>query len=121
MIELWLGVTPNDTYFKMPEFDAEDFAAEVDKYYEGKIPYTDILHRTAAEQPESTEEDLVKNGSPAPSLDEMFSWLPPDAPDAKTTLSAEERYEALLKATEGLKVNGPEGKGETGKNAKPKS
>ena len=117
------SLTPNHTKFKMPEFDAEDFAAEIDRYYEGKKAYTEILHRTAAEQPESTEEDLAKNGRPAPpSLDEMFSWFPQKAADDEATpSSAEERYEALLKETKEFKINGPKGKGETGKNVKSKS
>ena len=106
----------------MPDFDSEDFAAEIDKYYEAKAAYTDLLHQTAKEQPESIEEDLVKNGRPAPkSLAEMFGWSPPKAPSTQTNLSADERYEALVKETQELQVNGASKKGDSSKNAKSKS
>ncbi len=57
----------------MPEYVASDFWAEVEKYYEAKGPYTELLQSFATREP--SENGKAEQQLPMPGImDEMNGW-----------------------------------------------
>ncbi len=57
----------------MPEYVASDFWAEVEKYYEAKGPYNELLQSFATREP--SENDKAEEQLPMPGImDEMNGW-----------------------------------------------
>lgn len=103
----------------MLEYVAEEFWAEVDKYYEDKAPYTQQMLDAATREP--TEVDNVEQERPLPSiLDEKNGWPFPADPKGKTSSSKDAINEIIDKAMKDLKIKDVDGKQEPAAKKGPK-
>ena len=96
----------------MPEYVAADFWSEVDKYYEAKKPYTELLQSAATRKP--LEEDKAKQQRPIPSiLDEINGWPHQQVSNHQTGPSTDPGNETISEDMQDLKVEDVNGKQET--------
>jgi len=96
----------------MPDFVASDFWAEVEKYYEAKGPYTELLQRSATREPSETEK--AEQNIPIPGiLDEMNGWPHQRVSKDEMRSSKDLDSESIRKILQDLEINDS--------NVKPKS
>ena len=101
-------------------YNSEEFAKEVEDYYNAKTAYTDLLYSTDRSKKTKENEDQSSNTGPR-FLDDLFQddftkGLGP--PDYR---SLEERLKELTKSTEEVELKGANEKFENVKDANAKS
>lgn len=99
----------------MPEYVASDFWAEIEKYYEAKGPYTELLQRFATRQP--SEDDKAEQQLPMPGImDEKNGW-PHQRVSKDETPSSEglDDRETMSKILHDLEIDDSNGKPKSSK------
>ena len=78
----------------MPEYVAENFWSEVEKYYESKAPYTKMMLDAASREP-SEEDKAAVEGTIPRTTDEKDS-LPDTQADKNKTSSPKDKIDEIL-------------------------
>lgn len=93
----------------MPEYVAADFWAEVEKYYEAKGPYTELLQSFATREP--SENDKAEQQLPMPSImDEKNGWPHQRVSKDEIPSSKDLDSETMSKILRDLEVHDSNGK-----------
>jgi len=93
----------------MPEYVASDFWAEVEKYYEAKGPYTELLQSFATRGP--SENDKSEQQLPMPGImDEKNGWPHQRVPKDKIPSSKDLDSEVMSKILQDLGIHDSNGK-----------
>ena len=101
----------------MPEYVAEDFRSAVDKYYEAKTPYTQLLHNAAAREP--SENDRLEQERPANNIwDDRYGWPGQNVSEDTTGSPRKLDTEAIEKIMQEMKIKGVDVDGKQGSKGK---